>query len=403
MRIHKRAAGRTSRGKIIVITAILIPAIMGFMALSTDVAVIATARAQLRIVSDAAALSGAMKLADDQRVMGPTDLSPEIAGAQTQAKLVGQDNLVLNTTPVIMDNASNSSSGDVVVGSYDPRVKTWVPPPITNPALGNAVLVNASRSTSHGGMVPGFFSRAWGYGGTTISVQSIAMAWNYPVQGFRPPKNTPGGSSANANLLPIVLDKTTWLDMMAGTTTDQYTYNSGSKTVTLGADGITESKLYPVASGSPGNWGTINVGVTENSTSILQSQIMYGITPSQLAMYPSSTIALDNSQSPPSITFSGNPGISAALKESLDSIIGKPVTIPIYDQSGSEGNNAWYRVIAFQPCRILSVDFQGAAKYVIIQPCLIKDGSAIAIVDPSKWPANWSWKWGGVVRVHLVE
>lgn len=403
MHITKRAAGRTSRGKILVLTVIMIPAIMGFMALSTDVAVIATARSQLQIVSDAAALSGAMKLADDRRVQGPTDLSTEISGAQAQAKVVAQDNHVLNTAPVIDDNSDNSSSGDIVVGSYDPRVKSWVPPPITNSALGNAVLVNASRSTSHGGAVPGFFSRAWGYGGTTISVQSIAMAWNYPVQGFKPPGNTPGSSSRNANLLPIVLDSTTWNAMMAGTTTDQYTYDSGSKTVSLGADGITESKLYPVASGDPGNWGTINVGVTDNSTSILQSQILNGITPSQLATYPNSTIALDKTQSPPSITFTGNPGISAALKSSLDEIVGKPVTIPIYDQSGGNGNNAWYRVIAFQPCRIMAVDFQGASKYVVIQPCLIRDGGAIAITDPSKWPAGWSWKWGGVVRVHLVE
>ena len=74
MRIRKRAASRRSRGKILVMTAILIPAIMGFMALSTDVAVLATARAQLRTVSDAAALSGAMKLADDQRIKGVTNL-----------------------------------------------------------------------------------------------------------------------------------------------------------------------------------------------------------------------------------------------------------------------------------------------------------------------------------------
>ena len=141
-------------------------------------------------------------------------------------------------------------------------------------------------SSTHGGVVPGFFSRAWGYGGTPIDVQSIAMAWNYPVTGFKPPGNTPGSSSRNANLLPIVLDKDTWKAMMAKTTTDQYTYNASTNTVTSGPDTVTESKLYPVASGDPGNWGTINVGVTDNSTSILTSQILYGITPSQLATYP---------------------------------------------------------------------------------------------------------------------
>ena len=89
------------------------------------------------------------------------------------------------------------------------------------------------------------------------------------------------------------------------------------RTVTSGADGVTESQLYPVTSGSPGNWGTINVGVSNNSTSVLGAQIRYGITPAQLATFPNSTIALDTTQTPPSITFSGNPGISAGIKDDL--------------------------------------------------------------------------------------
>ena len=32
----------------------------------------------------------------------------------------------------------------------------------------------------------------------------------------------------------------------------------------------------------------------------------------------------------------------------------------------SHGNNAWYQVIAFQPARILCVDFQGNPKFVIV-------------------------------------
>jgi hypothetical protein len=149
-----------------------------------------------------------------------------------------------------------------------------------------------------------------------------------------------------------------------------------------------------VASGSPGNWGTIKVGVSNNSTSVLNSQILNGITPAQLATFPNSTIALDTTLNPPSITFSGNPGISAGIKSSLNAIIGRPVIVPIYDVNGGNGNNAWYRVIAFQPARILSVNFQGNPKYVIIQPCLINDPTAIT--------GNvQSWTQGGQIEVYL--
>src|SRR5689334_3030083 len=112
MRIRRRAAAWMSRGKVLVMTAILLPAIMAFMALSVDVSVIATSKAQLTTVSDAAALAGAMQLADEYRVRGATDLSQEISDAQKQAKIVAQDNKVLNSVPVINDNSSNSSSGD---------------------------------------------------------------------------------------------------------------------------------------------------------------------------------------------------------------------------------------------------------------------------------------------------
>ena len=79
--------------------------------------------------------------------------------------------------------------------------------------------------------------------------------------------------------LPIVLDKATYAKMMKKETTDLYTYNPTTKSVTPGPDGITESKLYPVGAGYPGNWGTIKVGVNNNSTATLGSQIRYGIPP----------------------------------------------------------------------------------------------------------------------------
>jgi hypothetical protein len=183
---------------------------------------------------------------------------------------------------------------------------------------------------------------------------------------------------------------------MAGQTTDQYSYSASTGTVTAGADGITESQLYPVSSGSPGNWGTIKVGVSNNSTSVLGAQIRNGITPGQLATFPNSTIQLDNTLSPPSITFQGNPGISAGIKDDLSSIIGVPVVFPIYDQSGGNGNNAWYRVIAFQPARIMSVNFQGNPKYVIIQPALINDDTAIAGTPQSS-------SQGGLISLQLVH
>ena len=389
MRFWIRRAIRHRRGMATVLFATLLPLIIGFTALSVDTAVISVARSQLSTAADAAALAGAMQLATADRVKGPTDLTTQITAANSQAVSLGTSNKVLGAAPVVNSNVSNASTGQIRVGYLDPtNASSTFDSSAASSRLFNSVQVNMLRDSSHGGSVPTIFAQLIGFHGMNVSVTSTATAQGYSVSGFQ------AAGSLNAGILPIVIDKTTWQTMMAGQSSDQYTYNAATNTVTAGADGITESQLYPVSSGSPGNWGTIKVGVSNNSTSVLGSQIRYGITPAQLATFSNSTIQLDSTLNPPSITFPGNPGISAGIKSDLASIIGLPVAVPVYDQNGGNGNNAWYRVIAFQPARILSVNFQGNPKYVIIQPALLNDQTAIAgTAQP--------WTSGGLISLQL--
>lgn len=390
--LRKPALLRGRRGIAAVMFGIMLPVFVGLTALAVDVSVIALARNQLSTAADAAALAGAMKLADENRVRGAVDLTTEITSANTQSVALAEDNKVLNQAPVVNEDLSNNGSGDILVGYIDPT-KTGAPL-LTGSgytSLYNSVQATLKRDSTHVAPVPTFFGRLMGFNGTDVTVKSTAMAQPYSISGFQYVN-----SSTNSNLLPIVLDVTTYDSMMARKTSDDYTYNTSTNTVTSGGDGIYESLLYPVTTG-PGNWGTIKVGVSNNSTSTLNSQILYGITPAELATFPNSTIQLDSSQTPPSITFSGNPGISAGIKSALTSIIGKPVVIPIYDTYTGNGNNLTYHVIKFQPVRILSVNFQGNPKYVIVQPCLLTDRTAIA------GSAETSWQSGGLVRVHLVR
>jgi Flp pilus assembly protein TadG len=392
MRIRLRNVVQSQRGAAAVLFGLMLPVFVGVAALSLDLGVVAVCQDQLSTAADSAALAGAKQLADDYRLRGTTNLSPEITAANASATQFAQANLVLGAAPVIVSNPNNNTSGDIVVG-YLPldNVQATLDNSAANTTKFNAVQVTTSRNGTHGGVVPNLFAKLMGFQGSSLSVSSTAIAQNYSVGGFK------SVGSLSANLLPIVLDVTTYQAMMAGTTTDQYTWNPSTQTVTSGADGVTESQLYPVSSGSPGNWGTINVGVSNNSTSVLSAQIRYGITPAELATFPNSTIALDYTQTPPSITFSGNPGVSAGIKSALESIIGNPVAIPIYDTNGGNGNNAWYRVVAFAPVRILAVNFQGANKYVIVQPALINDPTAIPQTAQSSWTS------GGLIVVHLAR
>lgn len=383
---------RHPRGVAAMLFGLMLPVFIGFMALSVDTAMIALARSQLSTAADSAALAGAQQLANEYRVRGVTDMTGQIASANAQAAAFAADNRALGRGVTVVQNPSNAAGGDVLVGYKDPNAPGA--PLVTDPALAslfNSVQVTAARSASRGGVVPTVFGSLMGFHGATITVPSTATAQNYAVAGFKSVENQ------NAHLLPIVLDVTTYNAMTAGQTTDQYTFNPTTKSVTSGPDGVDESQLFPVRSGSPGNWGLIKVGVFNNSASTISDQIQYGITPSQLATYPNGVIQLDTTQSPPSITFSGNPGIKASLSSALQSIIGQPVVIPIYDQNGGNGNNAWYRVIAFAPVRILSVNFQGNPKYVVVQPALLNDPTVI------HGAAQSSWKAGGQVVLHLTR
>jgi hypothetical protein len=378
----------------------MLPLFLGLTALSVDVSVVAIARSQLSTAADAGALAGAVALADQARLQGITDLTNEINAANSAATKFVQANQVLGQTLVV-------TNGDTVVGYIDPRQQPLPPntPPDTsaaNQSKFNAVQVTTARDSNHGSVVPGFFSKLMGFQGSSPSVTSTAIAQNFSIAGVT--------SNLNAPLLPIVLDLPTYNNMISrnpSVISDQYTWNPATTppSVTNGPDGIYESVLYPVPSGSGGNWGTINVGVSNNSTSIISNQIQYGITPAQLATYPNSTIALDYTKTPPQIPFSGNPGISAGIESALNAIIGKPVTIPIYDPTfgtGGNGNNASYTVVKFAVVRIMAVNFQGSNKYVIIQPALVNDPTAIPHIPGPNEPLP-SWTEGGVLEVYLAR
>lgn len=399
MRPRNERFGRR-QGAIAVMAAVMMVVVLGMVALAVDTMVLAVAREQLQASCDAAALAGARTLATDRRIStSTTSTATEQSAALTAAQSFAVVNKVLGEAPVVVietaASAGSAGSGDLVVGylnSVDPA--STLDTSSASDLLFNSVRASLARSSTRGGLIPASFAGVIGIDSYGASASATATAQLFTIGGVR----TVG--STNPNLLPIVLDQTTYDSMISPTvtTTDQYSYNPTTKTVTSGADGVEESKLYPVASGNPGNWGTIKVGVSNNSTSTLGCQIRNGISSQQMANYPNSEIQLSSSTSPPSITFQGNPGISSGIKDDLESIIGKPVMIPVYDQTGGNGNNAWYRVIAFAPVRLVAVNFRGNPKYVIIQPALLRDPTAI----PSGSPLT-GWTKGGLVRLHLTR
>ena len=58
-----------------------------------------------------------------------------------------------------------------------------------------------------------------------------------------------------------------------------------TKSVTSGSDGWLELNLFPNGTGAPGNRGTVDIGSPGNSTNDIERQILYGVSPSDLAFH----------------------------------------------------------------------------------------------------------------------
>jgi hypothetical protein len=354
---------------------------------------LATAQGQMSTAADAGALAGARQLFTENHLLANASLTSEISAAQKSAVTVATANRVLGAAPVL----NLTSSADVVVGYLDLASSTSSITTSGQQSNYNAVQVRIARDSSHGGAIPTLFAGLYSPSGTNLSFTSTAVAENYQAGGFS------GTVGDNANILPIALDQVTYNAMIAGNPSnlatiglpsDEYSYNATTGAVTSGSDGIYESKLYPDSNGSPGNWGTVKIGVSNNSTSTLASQIQYGITPAQLATFPGSLLSLGNSGT---LQLGANPGISAGLKSSIDAIIGQPRFIPIYSSVSGNGNNTVYTIVKFAGVRVMASNFQGNPKYVIVQPALVNDATAIPSTPESSWTN------GGLITLRLAR
>jgi Flp pilus assembly protein TadG len=315
-----RRSKKERRGNILVLSAFLTIMLLAMVAFSLDVGYIANAEGELQRSADAAALAGALQLIS-YSAPGPSfSLSTNIANSRTSAVRYAGLNSVCGTGPTI------DANGDVVVGAIATPTIPGTPMTYGNPNQFNAVQVAVNRSSSENGDVPLFFGRIFGNQGTAATAQATAaIVTNFT--GFQMPAD---GSALN--ILPFALDQQTWNSLMQGSGPDQWTYNASNNSVSAGPDGVLEANLFPQGTGSPGNRGTVNIGTNNNSTAHLNSQILNGLTASDLAPYGGQLTLDGNGQ----LILDGNPGISAGVKSALTTIEGAPRVIPIFSTvSGS--------------------------------------------------------------------
>ena len=366
-----RKSRRSRRGVILPLTACLLVFLVMLVAFAIDIGYIQVAKVQLQQSADAAAMAAAAELIDDEALSGAGGLTDEIVSARTRAVQYAALNKVCQSAPAVDLNSGNDSSGEIVVGYLSNPSNPASTMNFTDPNSFNAVQVLVQRTTARNGEIGLFFARV--FGSNTQGVQASATAAILRnISGFNAPSD-----GSTIGMLPFALDLETWNDMLAGGGTDSWNWNPTTKQITSGNDSIREVNLYPQGTGSPGNRGTVDIGGANNSTADIARQIVYGVSPADLAQMPGGHVALGADGT---LDLTGDTGISAGVKDELASIKGQPRVIPIFSQVNGNGNNAEYTIVAFVGVRILDVKLTGSmsSKRVIVQPAIVQMQGAIA-------------------------
>ncbi|MBI4580796.1 MAG: hypothetical protein HY718_13900 [Planctomycetes bacterium] len=371
---HKRCFRRRAAAAAMV--AISGTVLIGVAALAIDMGMLYNTRTEAQRSADAGALAGAWRLVGEERLLGSTGATTVASAARTTASSTANANKVFNSNPTVDTNTGNASDGDILLGRLDhPGNLTEQIQTSVDPTRYNTVSVLVRRDSTRNGAIPLVFAHVFGLSSKDISARGVASVED-KIVGYKVT-----GRSGNAELMPFAVNLNAWNALLAGTQTsgDNYRYDPASKTVSAGGDGVNELNIYP-GSGSgqlpPGNFGTVDIGNPNNSTADISRQIREGVSASDLAYFGGELKFDDNGE----IILEGDTGLSAAVKDDLASIIGKPRAIPLFTVVSGNGNNSRYTVVAFAGIRIMNVKLTGSMskKSLIVQPAVVVDDAAVS-------------------------
>lgn len=365
------------RGVTAVLVAVTLVLLFSMAALTIDLGRAYVAKGELQASADSAAMAGAWDLLlNEERIYGDAEALAAVYAARAQAKDYGEVNWAMGEQPGIELNAGNAAAGDIVFGQLIDQTTGELS--FTDPTKFNAVLVRSWLDDAHQNSLQMLFAPVFGKNTTNIGTSALA-AFLDGVTGFQVTD-----TSGNAQLLPLALNVDRWNQYLAGTYShgDSYTYDSDSGNVSNGGDGVPELNLYPGSGGTqlpPGNFGTVDIGSSNNSTSDIARQIVEGVNESDLA-YLGGSLELNDDGF---VLLNGDTGLSAGIKDDLESIKGDPRIIPLFTTVTGPGNNAMFKVVGFAGIRIVHVKLTGPMnqKAVRIQPAVVVDPTVITTED----------------------
>ena len=320
----KRSFGRQRRGTIAVLGALMIAGLVALVAFAVDYGYLLKVRTDLQRAADAAALAAVQDLIPVANNTGTLD------EVRSTARAFARDNLE--------DASFQIADADITIGRFDPAT-VYSKVDLLSDGTFDAVRVTLRRDGSSNPLVPLFFARAMGHNSSAVTASATAVLQKAEMM-------LPG-----ADILPFATPKDVWDDLEPEEEWSGY------------ADGkLADSSGNPM----PGNWGTLDIGLTDNSTSDLVDQILNGLRQVDIrALKADGRIESDSFiRSSTAAWMNGDPGLSIGIKAGVQAIHGQRRIIPIYDKLGGTeaGSNVEFHVVRWGVVTVVDSKWTGEKK-----------------------------------------
>lgn len=352
--LNKKKA-RRRRGAAAVFSLVLLVVLIGFAALTLDVGAMYNARADLQNAADAAALAAASVYASPamtQIRLGTAtsgDIDQVVAEGRRNARQTGRKNWSFGS------KGTDIPDQDITFGWIDLSSSTSAIDTSADPSKYNAVHVITRRSQEMNGPLQFFFASIFGKKSTTVTASAVAayagQATVYDV-----------GIPDSASVWPFTIHENEfnrWVQ--AGT--DNFDFNEDTGAIIPRSDGETEVRIYPDKL-APGNYGLLNIGSPNQSTNMLEGQIVNGVSAADLEIEigTSELSFTDENGDPTGYDFSGNPGLKSALQASIQVRYGDVVAFFVHDGVSGGGSNVSYHITGLRFARVMHSTLSGKSR-----------------------------------------
>lgn len=392
-RIHRWGVLKESeRGSVLVLVAVSLSVMLLMLAFAFDFGRIVLTESELQSAADAAALAGAAQLVDEDYLYGSAYISDDIIEARDSAEQYAGLNKAGDVNLLLDRNDGNLLNGGVVVGYIENPLDPNSPFLTDSISEYNSVRVVAELSPDLNGPLGLFFGGVTGKGEIAMKAQSTATL-DDRVSGFAVYQ-----PNQRLGILPFSLDVTIWDGVFQTACLPESSIIPDPIGPVVGSIGmnvllhwlsaptvvsVPSVKIYPNREESPGNFGTIDIGSSNNSTSDICDQILNGATGADIALIGGLDLTDDDGDGIFTKWFNGDTGVSAALKSAIEQIYHQPRILPLHRQLTGNGNNAMYEVCQYVGVKIVGMKMTGKLEDRYIEAQATQYVSNTAKINPS--------------------